>query len=147
MVRADMKKTNEKEMRRREKILKQKQKQRRKERKRQRRLKKRLESEKPKGGRRLVVRNNKREYSNRKRDSLGSFHGFLVEKISGGGSKKRLKWGGKKRGDAKPPPFDILLSSVDESDYVPHTSGEARTSIDDALYQDDVIESGRVPDI
>jgi len=142
--RANMKKTNEKEIRRREKQLKQ---QKRKERKRQRRLKKRLDREKPKGGRGIGVRNSKKEYSNRKRDSIGSFNGFIVEKISGGGSKKRLKWGGKKRGDAKPPPFEMLLSSVDESDYVPHTSGEERTSIDDEKYQDDVIESGHVPDI
>lgn len=145
MVRAEKKKTNEKEMRRREKQLKQ---QKRKERKRQRRLnKKRLEREKPKVGRGMVVRNSKKEYSNRKRNPIGSYNGFTVEKISGGGFKKRLKWGGKRRGHAKPPPFDMLLSSVDESDYVPHTSGEARTNSDDAVYQDDVIESGLVPDI
>jgi len=75
MVRVAMKKTNEKEMRKREKQIKQKQK--RKERKRQRRLKKRLESER---GARRVVGRNKKEYSHRKKDPLGSFHGFLVEK-------------------------------------------------------------------
>lgn len=65
------------------------------------------------------------------RDSLGSYKGFTVEKVSNGGSRKRLKWGGKKKGNLKPPPFDMLLSSVDESDYVPHTSGEERTTYSD----------------
>jgi len=146
MGKLDLKKTSSREGKKKEKQNRQKQKLKRKERKRQRRLKKRLGNEKSKAGRRLVVRNNKKEYSSRRRDSIGSFHGFLVEKISGGGSKKRLKWGGKKKGDSKPPPFDILLSSVDESDYVPHTSGEERTS-KDSNFHERVIDTVKVTDL
>jgi hypothetical protein len=92
-----------------------------------------------------VVGRNRKEYSHRGKDPIASFHGFVIEKVSGGGSKKRLKWGGKRRGDAKPPPFDILLSSVEESDYVPHTSGEARTRNSDEVRVPDILYSERVP--
>ena len=52
---------------------------------------------------------------NKKNHSLGNFRGFTVEKISTGGSKKRLKWGGRKKGSFSSPPFDMLLSSVEEA--------------------------------
>lgn len=71
--------------------------------------------------------------------SIGSFRGYTVEKISGGGSRKRLRWGGgEKKGGYKLPPFEMLLSSVEESDLVPHTSGEERTgfSDDDEYFSD-----------
>merc|ERR1712130_915723 len=55
-------------------------------------------------------------------------NGYVVRKLGGSG-KMRLKWGsmGKRRKE-KPPPFTSLLQAVDESDYVPHSSGEIRTS-------------------
>ena len=47
---------------------------------------------------RINVRKPKYQFN---RDSLGSYKGFTVEKVSNGGSKKRLKWGGKKKGKRK----------------------------------------------
>ena len=61
--------------------------------------------------------------------SMASYKGLRLE-VSGG-ERKRLKWTGRRRGRGsvkpQPPPFDLLLSSVEESSLVPHSSGEART--------------------
>ena len=84
--------------------------------------------------RRRRWRNKQKKMRKRKhnRDSIGSYRGYTVEKISGGGSRRRLKWGGgKKKGGFKLPPFEMLLSSVEESDLIPHTSGEERTGLSD----------------
>ena len=66
-------------------------------------------------------------------DSLAASYAGLTLQLAGGaggGERKRLQWG--RRGSARPqpPPFDMLLSSVEEgedSSLVPHTSGELRT--------------------
>ena len=57
------------------------------------------------------VRKHKRHRESQ-RSSLGSYKGFTIETVSSGGSKRRLKWGGKKKYNL----IDMLLSSVDDDD-------------------------------
>ena len=52
---------------------------------------------------------------------ITNYRGFTIERVSTGGSKKRLKWG---TNNNKPPPFDMLLTSVEEA--YPHMSAEER---------------------
>ena len=97
--------------------------------------KKRRDKQKRKDRRRRWRNKQKKERKRKNglsRGSIGSYRGYTVQKVSSGGSRKRLKWGGgEKRGGYKLPPFEMLLSSVEESDLVPHTSGEERTGFSD----------------
>merc|ERR1711892_882702 len=92
---------------------------RRKLRKRQRKNKRRFKD-------RNNVINNKKSHVSR-----GSYSDFSVRKTVSG--KKRIKWGkgkrGRGQGGKKAPPFASILNAVEESDYVPHSSGELRTTV------------------
>ena len=98
--------------------------QRKRERRRRRRKK-----EKEKRGR---DRNKNKFVRKNHKDPITNYRGFTIETISNGGSKKRLKWGANKKGSFKPPPFDMLLTSVEES--YPHVGMEDRTNNDEYEY-------------
>ena len=103
-VKEKRRREKEKELRKREKAR------RKKEKRRQKRLK-------------LKRQGKRRNHSSS--NSLGNFKGIDVVKVSGG---RGLRWGqGRGVGrDARPPPFTMLLSSVDDNSEI-QSSGETRT--------------------
>ena len=81
-----------------------------------------------------------------------SYAGLTVQLAGGaGGRRNRLQWGGGRGGSqrARPPPFDMLLSSVEEQDpsLVPHSSGEVRTetSSDSSDSSDSLLTFSELP--
>ena len=112
-IREKRRREKEKELRRRERARK------KKERRRQKRLKKKRQEK-----RRSM------SHSSSSSNSLGSFRGIDVVKVSGG---RGLRWGqGRGVGrDARPPPFTMLLSSGDDNSET-QSSGEVRTNTEPA---------------
>ena len=130
-IREKRRREKEKELRRRERGRK------KKERRRQKRLKKK--------------RQEKQRSASHSSNSLGNFRGIDVVKVSGG---RGLRWGqGRGVGrDARPPPFTMLLSSVDDNSEI-QNSGEVRTNTEPAallprqMARTGRRKKGRVPEV